>query len=202
VLLSTAAKLIVDEGFSAEHALAQAATTSGLQLHQCRPSPEELREAVREYRALFRPEQFAELAAHHQAALEAMRSLAPFHPRLFGSLVDGTGPLDQISVLLQAESAEVVIHELEDRHIPWRSDEKILHHTSGEQQAHPALRFEAGRSSVELVILARHFRSDPPCNPIDHKPLETLTTDALAAHLAALEPANCTSRSLTDAFDP
>ncbi len=175
----------MDEGLSAEQALTHAATTHGMPLHRCRPSPEELRAAVREHRALFHPEQFVELAAQRQTALEAMRSLAPFHPRLFGSLVEGTGPLDRISLLLQADATEVVIHALEDRRIPWRSAEQTLHHASGERQAHPALRFEAGGSSIELVILARNYRSNPPCNPIDRKPLETLNSDALAARLAA-----------------
>lgn len=140
---------------------------------------------MREHRSLFQPRQFEQLTAQRRIALEAMRTLAAFRPRLLGSLVDGDGALDHITLLLQADSVESVIHVLQDHHIPWRSDERTLHHASGQRLAHPALCFEAGGSSLALIIAPPHLRSDPPRDPLDGRRLALLDSAELAALLAA-----------------
>ena len=163
----------------------QAAKRLGLSPGRARPSREQLRDAVREYRLLFHPEQFAGIRARRQTALDAMRHLAAFEPRLFGDLVDGNVELGLVSLLLQAESVEQVILHLQDQRIPWHSGERSLTHAAGRQRSHPTLRFEAGGVEVELVIPLTPLRNDPPRDRFDGRPLTTLDSAGLAALLAA-----------------
>ena len=156
-----------------------------MRLSQNRPSREQLHEAIREHRALFRPAQYDRLTEQRRLALESMQHFAGHRPRLIGSLVDGDGPLDQITLLLLTDTIEEVIHDLEDRHIPWRSAERTLQHAHGQRIPHPAVRFEAGASTVELVVPGRQLRSNPPRDPIDGRPLSMLSPDQVAALIAA-----------------
>lgn len=183
-LLAEAARLVVEEGLSAENALDRAAAQQGVRLSQNRPRRDQLHEAIREHRALFRPAQYDQLAERRRLALESMRQLADHQPRLIGSLVDGDGPLDQITLLLLTDTIEEVIHDLEDRHIPWRSTEHSLQHARGQRISHPAVRFLAGTSMIELIVPGRPLRSNPPRDPVDGRPLPMLTPDQLAALIA------------------
>ncbi len=97
-----------------------------------------------------------------------------FDPRLFGGLVKGDGPLDRIRLLLQAETPEQVMLYLHDQHIPWREGETTLHFSTDRRVAQPTLSFEAGDSTVELVILAGSRPSDPPRDSISGGRLELL----------------------------
>lgn len=110
-----------------------------------------------------------------------MRSFSDFRPRLTGALVHGDGPLDVIRLLLFADTPEQVMLHLHDRHIPWQDTEVVLHYSAGRRVGQPALRFLAGETAVELVILDRQSRSDPPRDPISGGRLEMLDTDELSA---------------------
>jgi hypothetical protein len=160
-------------------ALARAARELGLPAGRNPPSAAEVRAAIDEHRALFRPQQEQQLTSQRQLAREAMRALADFRPRLFGSLVDGSGPLERIRLLLESESAEPVMISLQDQHIPWRESNVELSYSGDRKRIWPALRFRAGDSAVELVIVDSHRRSDPPFDPLTGATLRTLDADDL-----------------------
>lgn len=141
----------------------------------------QLRRSISEHRALFRPEQLSLMKTNRRLALDAMRSLAEFRPRLSGALLHGDGPLDHIRLLLTAEAPEPVILKLEDLHIPWRAAEARLWHSKGRRVAYPACRFVAGDAFVELIILKAGSRNDPPRHPIDNSPLESAGIDQVVA---------------------
>jgi hypothetical protein len=113
-----------------------------------------------------------------------MRALAGFRPRLFGALVDGSGPLERIRLLLESESAEPVMMALKDQHIPWQESEVELGYSGGRKRAWPTLRFRAGDSTVELVILDAHRPSDPPFDPLTGARLRTVDAVELDALIA------------------
>lgn len=189
-MLAETARLVVDEGLSVERALDRAAARLGVRLSQSRPTREQVHEAIREHRSLFRPRQYVQLADQRRRALESMRQLAIHQPRLIGGLVTGDGPFDRITLLLQADTIEQVIHDLQDRHIPWRSMDSTLQHARGQLVSHPGVRFEAGTSTIELIVPSRPLRSNPPRDPVDGKALPMLTTEQLAALLADEEDSN------------
>jgi len=175
------AALVVDDGYALDSALQRAARNQGVKLQQARPSLEALRAAIREHRALFRPDQERRLQGQRRLALDAMRALAEFRPRLIGSLIHADGPFDRVRLLLIADTPEQVMLHLGDRHIPWRDAEVSLHYSGGRRVNRPAVRFMAGETAIELIILDRDSHSDPPRDPITGGPLEMLDADQLNA---------------------
>lgn len=164
---------MVEDNLDSDRALRRAAQTLRMRLPQ--PPPAELlRDAVREYRSLFRPGQADELKRQRELARQAMRALDVFRPRLYGGLATGSGPLAPIRLMLFADTPEQVMLTLADRHIPWRETTVTLLYAGGRRQPQPGLSFEAGDSSVELVVLPPQSRSDPPRDPVDGGRLVTL----------------------------
>lgn len=148
----------------------------------------ELRTAIHDYRSLFKPGQLTQLQRQRQLAREAMREFSAFRPRLFGDLLHGDGPLDRIRLMLTADPPEQVMLHLADRHIPWRDGEILLSYSGRRRAARPSLRFLAGESKVELVILEQRSHSDPPRDPLSGGPMEMLGIEQLDA-LIANQPA-------------
>lgn len=122
------------------------------------------------------------LAQLRDLAAQAMRDLAAFAPRLVGPVLDGTADIHSpIRLLLRADTPEDVIFALTDRHIPWHDGEVRLHYSRGRQQSRPRLRFRAGDTAVELVILGPADRNDPPVDPDTGRPLRGADLTALLA---------------------
>lgn len=169
------------DALPAERALERAATELGIRLTHCRPSREQLHDAVREYRTLFRPDQAEAIAAHRAATIALMRLLAGFAPRAGGGVVDGRDAASDALVFLVADTIESVIYELYDRRVVWRATEYEARHASGRRVAHPALEVESDTHRVVLIVIPGNLAADPPCDPIDGRPMSLLRTDALAA---------------------
>ena len=187
-MVTDIARLVVDEGHSLAAAMRRAARAHALGPNQARPRLEALWAAIREYRELFRPEQAQRLAAQRRLAQQAMETLAEFRPRLIGGLIHGDGPLDRIQLLVFADSPEPVMWHLNDRHIPWRESETLLHYSGNRRLARPTLRFVAGETTVELIVMARNGHSDPPRDAISGGPLEMLSLDQLTALIDVTGP--------------
>ena len=145
----------------------------------------QLRDAIDEYRRLFRPQQIEQMRRFREVALQAMQRLAAFEPRLCGALLHGDGPLNHVRLLLRADTAEHVIMRLSDLHIPWRSGETTLIHAGNRQVAWPTLRFLAGDAQIELVVLPLDAVSDPPRDALSRQRLDTLDEAQLTALLDA-----------------
>ena len=180
-LLVDTAALVVDDGYSLEQAMRRAAQKHAVDLRRGRPSRKSVQAAVHEYRELFRPHQLRELQEQRCLAAEAMRTFAEFQPRLIGPLVHGDGQLDLVKLLLVTDTPEWVIMMLSDQRIPWQAFETKLHFSGGRQAACPALRFMAGETRVELIILESTRLSDPPRDPITGGPLDSLSPSQLNA---------------------
>ena len=182
-MLTTTAALVVNDGHDLEGALRRAARELGVNLKHTRPSRDELHAAIHEYRILFRPQQEQRLLEQRRIAATAMQLFAGFQPRLIGSLARGDGPLDRVQLLLFADSPEQVILELSERRMPWQESEATLHYSGGRRGLHPAVRFLAGETSVELIVLDDNSHSDPPRDPITGGQLDALSLERLNALL-------------------
>ena len=111
------------------------------------PKNTEIEEALAEHQRLFVPEAHAsELSAMRSTALEAMRLLAEFEPRLVGPLLSGTATAhNDITLHLFADTPETVAVRLIDRGIPHEFAERRLRTQRDEVETFPAVRFTAGR---------------------------------------------------------
>jgi hypothetical protein len=151
------------------------------------PDAAAIEAALHEYQSLFqRDSQPAALEQLRQLALQAMRDLAGFEPRLVGPVAKGLADRHSpIRLLLRADTPEQVALALEDRRIPWRSAEVELLFSRNRRSPRPAFRFQAGDTTVELVVLDPADRQDPPRDPADDSPLRGLSASALHELLTA-----------------
>jgi hypothetical protein len=125
----------------------------------------------------------ADLAALRRSALEAMRLMSDFQPRLVGPVLTGTAsPHSEINLHLFTESPEAVSLRLEDRGVPHEVLERRVRFERDRIVAYPALRFVAGRQTVDAVVFPLDGIRQAPCSPVDGKPMRR----ASAAEVEAL----------------
>ena len=125
----------------------------------------------------------ADLATLRRAALEAMRLMADFEPRLVGPVLAGTAsPHSEINLHLFSETPEAVSLRLEERGVPHEVVERRLRYERDRTVSYPALRFVAGRQTVDAVVFPLDGIRQSPASPVDGKPMRR----ANAAEVAAL----------------
>lgn len=176
--------LVVDEGRELADAMQRAAKEHGVRVNTLASSLPELRAAISEHRALFRPQQLTVLRERRRTALDAMRAFAAFEPRLAGSLVFGDGPVDRVRLMLYADTPEQVLLSLNDQRIPFQEGEASLLLAGRQRVSRPAFHFVAGDVAIELVVLIPADRSNPPREPLGGAPLRLLDVDEVAALVA------------------
>ncbi len=125
------------------------------------------------------------LADLRRSALEAMRLMADFEPRLVGPVLTGAAsPHSDINLHLFSESAEAVSIRLEDLGVPHETLERRLRFERDRSVGYPALRFVAGKQAVDAVVFPLDGIRQSPSSPVDGKPMRRAT----AAEVAALLP--------------
>jgi hypothetical protein len=137
------------------------------------PRNTEIEAALVARKRLFSAERHeAELAVLRRSALEAMRLMADFHPRLVGPVLAGTASAhSEINLHLFSDSAEAVSLRLEERGVPHEVLERRLRFERDRMVAYPALRFVAGRQTVDAVVFPLDGIRQSPCSPVDGKPM-------------------------------
>jgi hypothetical protein len=148
------------------------------------PRNTEIEAALVARRRLFAAERHeAEIAVLRRSALEAMRLMADFDPRLVGPVLAGTASAhSEINLHLFSESPEAVSLRLEERGVPHEVLERRLRYERDRMVAYPAVRFVAGRQAVDAVVFPLDGIRQSPCSPVDGKPMRR----ASAAEVAAL----------------
>jgi len=150
------------------------------------PRNTEIEAALVAHQRLFAADRHeADLAALRRSALEAMRLMADFQPRLVGPVLAGTASAhSEINLHLFTESPEAVSIRLEERGVPHEVLERRLRYERDRVVTYPALRFVAGRQTVDAVVFPLDGIRQSPCSPVDGKPMRR----ASAAEVAALLP--------------
>lgn len=177
-LAQEAARLIAEEGVrDFRSAKQKAAARLGIIGNGHMPRNLEIEEALAHHQRLFRAAiQPGVLFRLRRTASELMRLLAPFEPRLVGSLLRGTA--DEHSVIelhLFTDTPEDVVMFLLDQHIPYETGERQWPGNGG----FPLFRFRTGDSPIELTVFPYDgLRHAPPC-PVDGRPMRRATRDAL-----------------------
>ena len=149
--------------------------------------------AIVEYQRLFESEEApARLASMRGVALEAMRALADFEPRLVGPVLYGTA-FDHTAVTLHLHSdePEAVVRRLLALRVSYRLGEQSLRTGRDTRESVMALETLLDGTPLELVVMSRQRLSNPPLSPLDGAPYRRLEAAGLAALLespAAGEP--------------
>lgn len=125
----------------------------------------------------------ADLASLRRAALEAMRLVSDFEPRLVGPVLAGTASThSEINLHVFSETPEAVSIRLEERGVPHEVVERRLRYERDRTVVYPAVRFVAGRQTVDAVVFPVDGIRQSPASPVDGKPMRR----ASAAEVAAL----------------
>jgi hypothetical protein len=145
------------------------------------PSDALVREQLVEYQRLFRgDDQARALRARREAALEAMEFFAPFHPRLVGSVLDGTADAGaHVRLQLFAEDPDTIARFLLDADMPTRTQvDRKLAVEPGRTQAFSAWLFKARDIDFEVIALPLTLLRQPPLGE-DGKPMPRANATAL-----------------------
>ena len=150
------------------------------------PKNTEIEMALVEYQRLFGADSHAEsLQAQRNAALQAMRQLSGFEPRLVGSVLSGTA----------TEHADVQLHLFAERPesvTMWLMDQGIRHEVTARRVKmnaervleYPALRFEVADHPIEVTVFPTDGIRQAPVSPVDGRPMRRADVADLEALLA------------------
>lgn len=154
------------------------------------PKNAEIEEALAEHQRLFQPDAHAsELSAMRSCAIDAMRLLAEFEPRLVGPLLSGTATAhNDITLHLFADTPESVAVRLIDRGIRHEVAQRRLRISRDEFEAYPAVRFNAGDHEVDATIFPRDGIRQAPPGPVDGRPMRRATVEEVEGLLEGTLP--------------
>lgn len=170
-----AARIIFDEAVQ-DYGLAKrkARERLGLPLTLALPKNTEVEQALVALQALFGGDEHVErLDSMRRTALEAMRALAAFSPRLVGPVLAGTATEHSpVNLHVFADTPEEVLMALFELRIPFDSFERRLRTRAGAgYEEFPALRFIAGDTPIEVTVFPCHGVRQAPLSPVDGKPM-------------------------------
>lgn len=174
-IVQEAARIMADEGvrdFAA--AKRKAASRLGQVENRHLPSNREIEEALADYLRLFHAKDLPRtLARLLDTALETMRLLTAFEPRLTGPLLQGVAtPYSEVQIHAFADDPEQLALFLHEHHIPYDEDHRRLRYGGDRQETAPVFRFMAGDTTVEIMALPLQAAREAPLSPVDARPMK------------------------------
>jgi len=151
------------------------------------PKNSEIEEALAEHHRLFDANTHSStLTALRRTALQAMRLLKMFEPRLVGPVLSGTASAhSEVNLHLFAEGSEPVALYLLERGIPHRIGERRLRYEPNRLVAYPVVHFVAGDREIEAVVFPVNGIRQSPASPVDGRPMRRADTDEIESLLAS-----------------
>jgi hypothetical protein len=137
------------------------------------PKNTEIEAALVEYQRLFGGASHTEsLHAQRSAALEAMRRLSPFEPRLVGPVLSGTATEHSgVQLHLFADSPESVALTLTDQGIRHEVTARRVRMNSDRVLECPGVRFEIADQAIEATVFPADGIRQAPVSPVDGRPM-------------------------------
>jgi hypothetical protein len=188
-LVQEAARILCEEAvLDYRAAKLKAAQRLGLSGNAPLPDNARIQAAVIEYQRIFGGHEYAaHLRALRATAVQAMRLLAGFEPRLTGAAVSGaTTAAHRVQLHVFVDKAESLDLFFEDRGIPYRQDDRSYRYPGGREESVPLLRFEAGEIGVDVAMFGGDDLRRAPLSPTDGLPMKRLDL-AEAQALARIE---------------
>ena len=169
-----AAKLMVENGIR-DYQLAKrkAAVRLGMGNSRDLPRNDEIEREREAYQRLFGDdERVRHVSALRRRALEAMRLLERFEPRLVGPVLNGTADQhSDVCLHLFSDPPEAVAMFLLARRIAFDQGEARIRFQANAHERLPAFVLTAGEAPVELVVFSARARRRAPLSPVDGRPM-------------------------------
>jgi hypothetical protein len=185
-LAQEAARVMAEHGISDFlFAKRKAAERLGVTDNAVLPKNIEIEEALAEYQRLFGGDSHVEsLYAQRQVALEAMKRLKEFEPRLVGPVLSGTATEhSQVQIHLFADRPESVTIKLMDQGIPHEVTERRVKMNAERILAYPGVSFEIDDQPIEATVFPTDGIRQAPVSPVDGKPMRRANVNELEALL-------------------
>jgi hypothetical protein len=190
-LAQVAARLMAEQGIRdfrlAKH---KAAQQMGIDVRRSiLPRNTEVEAALAEHQRLFQADrQPVELAGMRRAALDAMRLMAEFKPRLVGDVLSGLAAAHSaICLHVFADHPESFDMFLDTQGIPFEIVERRYRLAVGHRN-YPTFCFVAGRYRFEVTLFAATEIREAPRSPVDGAPMARAGAAQVAQLIAAAEP--------------
>lgn len=137
------------------------------------PRNSEIEAALEEYHRLFGGTEHDEtLLAQRLVAIDAMRALREFQPRLVGPVLHGTAtPHSDVQLHVFTDRAEHVTTRLLDRRVDYEVGEKRVKMNADRVLLQPSVRFEIDGQPVEVVVFPPDGIRQAPVSPVDGRPM-------------------------------
>src|SRR5690606_1632864 len=132
------------------------------------PKNTEIEAALADHQRLFKSHTHSStLSDLRRTALQAMRLLERFTPRLVGAVLSGTASAhSEVNLHVFADSPETVALHLLDRNIPHRMTERRFRYEPDRAVSYPAVRFVAGDREIEAVVFPLDGIRQSPSSPV------------------------------------
>jgi hypothetical protein len=179
IVAQEAARLMTQHGIRDFHrAKLKAAERLGILDTKALPSNLEIEQAVREHQRLFLADSQPQLLLQRRhAAVEAMRFLARFEPRLVGAVLEGTADAHSAVCLhVYCDDIEAVGHFLGEHGVPFETQTRRLREQPGNPAEYPVLLFAADDVAFDLTVLPHDALRRAPMDRIDDRPMRRAST--------------------------
>ena len=149
------------------------------------PRNTEIEAALVSYQRLFGGEQHASsLREQRRVALEAMRMLEQFEPRLVGPVLAGSATEHaDIQLHVFSDNPEAVYLHLMDERYEYEVFERKVRTTPERVVAVPSVRFAVGPEMLEALVFPRDGIRQAPVSPVDGRPMRRASTAEVMALL-------------------
>jgi predicted nucleotidyltransferase len=174
-LAQEAARIMAEHGIEDFlQAKRKAADRLGVHDVSALPSNIEIESALRAHQRLFGRESHDNtLKEQRRIALQTMRLLEEFTPRLVGSVLNGTATdYSDINLHLFADASESVAIKLLDMKVPHEFYERRVKMDAERSINYPALRFEANGRTVDATVFPIDGIRQAPYSPVDGRPMK------------------------------
>lgn len=182
-----AARLMSEHGIrDFHHAKRKAAERLGVLDEQALPRNHEIEEALREHQRLFQADSQPQLLrARREAAVDAMRFLQRFEPRLVGAVLEGTADSHSAVCLhVFSDDSEAVGIYLSEHGVPVETQTRRLRISREEQAEFPVLLFAADNLPFDLTVMPLNALRQAPLNRMDEKPMRRASLASVEIMLA------------------
>jgi len=182
-----AARLMSEHGIRDFHrAKRKAAERLGVLDEQALPRNHEIEQALREHQRLFQADSQPQLLRERrEAAVEAMRFLQRFEPRLVGAVLEGTADAHSAVCLhVFSDDPEAVGIYLREHGVPFETQTRRLRMTRDEQVEYPVMLFAADNLPFDITVLPHNALRQAPLDRVDEKPMRRASLASVEIMLA------------------
>jgi hypothetical protein len=147
------------------------------------PRNTEVEASLAEYQRLFGAGTHeVSLSAQRRAALQAMRALAQFTPRLVGPVLSGTATAHaDVQLHLFADNPDAVAINLLDRGVGHETGENRLRLDAERLASFPSVRFRVEAQMIDATVFPIDGIRQAPVSPLDGRPMRRADATELAS---------------------